>query len=68
MRGGMMVDNVDGVAEAGKRRDPYIRGYFSDRIRNGEQPDYGYPENHLPEVGDAVMSVVSGFMKHRRGA
>lgn len=63
-----MVDNVNGVAEAGERRDPYIRGYFSDRIRDGEQPKYGYPVNHLPEVGNAVMPVVSGFMKHRRGA
>lgn len=64
----MMVDNVAGVVEAGERGDPYIRGYFSDRIRDGEQPDYGYRGNHLPDVGNATMSVRSGFMKHRGGA
>lgn len=40
----------------------YIDGYFSKRIWNGESPDYGYPKNHLPEVGSASMEVVTGFI------
>ena len=40
----------------------FIDGYFSKRIKNGEMPDYGYPKNHLPEVGTASMEVVTGFI------
>lgn len=40
----------------------FIDGYFSKRIWNGELPNYGYPKNHLPEVGENSMEVVTGFL------
>ena len=46
-------------------RDPFIRGYFRDRVMNGETPDYGYPKNHLPPVTDKKMPIKSGFMTSR---
>jgi hypothetical protein len=43
-------------------RSLFIEGYFSKRTWNGEEPDYGYPQNHLPDVDDMTMEIVTGFM------
>lgn len=42
----------------------YIEGYFTDRWAAGDRPQYGYPAESLPEVGNATMTIVSGFMKY----
>ena len=43
-------------------RPLFIEGYFSKRIWKGDLPKYGYPKNHVPEVGDVTMEVVTGFL------
>lgn len=43
-------------------RSLFIDGYFTKRILRGDVPKYGYPKNHLPEVGSASMEVVTGFI------
>lgn len=40
----------------------FIDGYFSARIWNGEEPNYGYPKNHLPETQISSMRVETGFL------
>ena len=40
----------------------FIRGYFSDRIRKGETPNYGYPANHVPTTTIPHMEVETGYL------
>ncbi len=41
----------------------FIEGYFSDRVKAGERPTYGYPKSPLPEVPEgAEMQVGSSFI------
>lgn len=41
----------------------YIDGYFTECVRKGEKPSYGYPTNHLPAVGTHSMEVKTGFIE-----
>jgi hypothetical protein len=43
-------------------RDMFIGGHFTDLFLSGEVPDYGYPKNCLPNVGDATAEVQTGFL------
>ena len=43
-----------------------VGGYFAARFAKGEQPQYGYPKNHVPKVKNASMKVVTGFIAARR--
>jgi hypothetical protein len=52
--------------EAMEIRDPFIDGYFAQRIKSGERPKYGYPTNHLPETTGARMEVRTSFMVSRK--
>lgn len=49
-----------------KNRDPFIDGYFTQRVRSGDRPNYGYPTNHLPETTGARMEVNTSFMVCRK--
>lgn len=42
-------------------RDPFIRGYFTDRALRGDVPMYGYPPSPLPKV-TGTMEVVTGYL------
>jgi hypothetical protein len=42
----------------------YIDGYLTKLIDRGERPDYGYPENHLPEAVLVEMNLTTGYMAH----
>lgn len=33
-------------------RDPFIDGYFTERVRSGERPDYGYPASQANTMSD----------------
>lgn len=46
--------------------DLFIDGYFTQRVRAGERPDYGYPTNHLPETTVARMQIHTSFMASRK--
>ena len=37
-----MVHNIE-EREAMENRDPFIAGYFTQRVQSGERPKYGYP-------------------------
>jgi hypothetical protein len=52
--------------EAMEDRDLYIEGYFTQRVRAGERPKYGYPTNHLPETTIARMQIHTSFMASRK--
>jgi hypothetical protein len=52
--------------EAVENRDLYIDGYFTQRVRAGERPKYGYPANHLPKTTDARMQIHTSFMASRK--
>jgi hypothetical protein len=56
-----MVHNIE-EREAMENRDPFIAGYFTQRVQSGERPKYGYPANHLPETTGARMEVCTSFM------
>jgi hypothetical protein len=45
----------------------FIDGYFSQRLRAGDEPKYGYPANHVPETTLPSMEVVTGFLAARKG-
>lgn len=46
-----------------------ITGYFSQRLRAGDAPKYGYPGNHSSKSKpDFKMPVVIGFMAAQRAA
>ncbi len=48
-----------------KDRKPclFIKGHFSDRIKAGERPTYGYPKSPLPEVPEgSAMPVGRSFL------
>jgi hypothetical protein len=40
----------------------FVKGYFTDRIRKGERPQYGYPANHVPETTFPHMEVETGYL------
>ncbi len=44
----------------------FIDGYFSQRVRAGDRPNYDYPINHLPKTNGATMEVVTSFMAARK--
>jgi hypothetical protein len=46
--------------------DLFIDGYFSQRVRSGERPEYDYPINHLPKKDGATMQVVTSFVAGRK--
>jgi hypothetical protein len=50
------------VTEAPK----YVEGYLHERIRRGQKPQYGYPENCLPKTRGQVLEVESIFAKAKR--
>lgn len=43
----------------------FADGYFSSRILAGDKPDYGYPANHLPDVGDKEIELKTSFVEGR---
>ena len=47
-------------------RSESVNGYFAARFARGESPAYGYPSNHMPEVNDVTMIVVTGFMAAKK--
>ncbi len=47
-------------------RDLFIDGYFSQRVRAGDRPDYDYPINHLPKATGRTMEVVTSFVAARK--
>ncbi len=40
----------------------FIDGYFTTRVWNGEEPNYGYPPNHVPTTTTPSMKVVTGYI------
>ena len=54
--------NEELVNALDRHQDLYITGHFSERLRAGERPDYGYPKNHLPTTDGSEMTVVTGFI------
>jgi hypothetical protein len=52
--------------DAMQNRNPFITGYFTQRIESGERPKYGYPTNHLPETTGARMEIHTSFMVSRK--
>jgi len=43
----------------------FISGWISETLETGEQPSYGYPKNHLPEITKGFeMEVKTGFTAH----
>ena len=40
---------------------PYIKGYLHEQIEQRNFPDFGYPENHLPDVGNVSHKIESSF-------
>jgi hypothetical protein len=61
-----MVESGEKTSETMKNRNPFIDGYFTQRIDSGERPKYGYPTNHLPETTGARMEVNTSFMVSRK--
>lgn len=61
-----MRPNTTEHEEAMDNRDLYIDGYFTQRVRSGERPNYGYPTNHLPEEVVARMQICTSFMASRK--
>ena len=59
-----LLDEPEGAMAA--EADPYIDGYFTQRVRAGERPDYGYPTNRLPETTIARMEIHTSFMASRK--
>lgn len=51
----------DRTVEQPVDRSVYLDGYFAQRMMAGDEPDYGYPQNHLPEPKVEEMTVVTGF-------
>lgn len=62
----MNTRNETERADAMQDRDPFIDGYFTQRVRSGERPDYGYPANHLPETTGARMKIDTSFIASRK--
>ena len=46
--------------------DLFIDGYFSQRVRAGDRPNYDYPINHLPKTPGTTMEVVTSFVAARK--
>lgn len=46
--------------------DLYVKGYLHDRIEAEPQVDYGYPQNHLPDVGIASRNMESSLSIAKR--
>ena len=40
---------------------PYIKGYLHEQIEQSILPDFGYPENHLPDVSNVSHKIESSF-------
>ena len=40
---------------------PYIKGYLHEQIEQNNPPDFGYPENHLLDVGNVSHRIESSF-------
>jgi hypothetical protein len=50
-----------GVAKTAAQLPPlFIDGYFTQRVKAGDRPSYGYPKNHLPET-EGESEVVTIF-------
>ena len=62
----MNTKNDTECAEAMQNRDLFISGYFTQRVRSGDRPNYGYPANHLPETTGARMEIDTSFMASRK--
>jgi hypothetical protein len=56
-----MAEPINAPRDSGGR-PLYVEGYFSDRTWKGEQPDYGYPPNHVPHATIAKMKIETGYM------
>lgn len=39
-----------------------LEGYFAQRVRAGDRPNYAYPANHLPKATGARMEIVTSFV------
>ena len=50
------------VPEQSDTMEPFIDGYFSQRMKSGEKPNYGYPSNHVPKTTVKSMKVVPSFV------
>jgi len=70
-----LQNHTQGVTDMGQKEpgdeamtnaDPFIDGYFTERVLAGERPSYGYPTNHLPETTIARMGIVTSFMAARK--
>jgi hypothetical protein len=59
----MAKNQLDGVAQfAASNPELFAQSYFSTLIAQGQKPDHGYPENHLPEVAvGATMEMVVAY-------
>lgn len=44
----------------------FLGGWFTDRCIRGDEPNYGYPKNHMPETTQTSMSVQTVFMASRK--
>jgi len=58
--------NIGGVVKSTAAELPplFIEGYFTKRFEAGEQPNYGYPKNHLPET-TGELKVATAFLSPR---
>ncbi|HCN27955.1 MAG TPA: hypothetical protein DIT64_04055 [Verrucomicrobiales bacterium] len=55
-RGDNMVER-----DMGDNSQMFIDGYFSCLLSSGHRPNYGYPQNHLPDVREHEVRVRPGF-------
>ena len=39
----------------------YIEGYLHKRVADGDIPEYGYRENHLPDTSEKKREIKSSF-------
>lgn len=56
-----MTDQIN-LPRSAEGRPLYIEGYFADRLWRGEEPNYGYPTNHVPETTFSSMDIKTGFI------
>ena len=61
-----MSEKEGKAGEPVQNRDPFIDGYFTQRVDSGERPKYGYPTNHLPVTTGARMEINTSFMVSRK--
>lgn len=52
--------------EEGLNSQMFVSGWFTAKCLNGDEPNYGYPKNHLPETTISEMRVETGFLSSRK--